>query len=177
MAGRKSDRAVADKQTQIDIRTLRRSGHIAPGAEQVALNIDGKAVQVRLAYTPCHLGGQRVWWRCPCCARRAAILYPGGKTIACRRCWRLRYKVEAMPEGDKAFRRADKLRARLGWVPGVAFGEGHRPKGMHRAPYDKLLNRYRAAELQVLGAMAHYIDRVNDKLGRIHAIQSSARRR
>ena len=177
MAGRKSDRAVADRQTQLDIRTLRRSGHIEPGAEQVALNIDGKPVQVRLAYTPCHLGGQRVWWRCPCCARRAAILYPGGKTIACRRCWRLRYKVEAMPEGDKAFRRADKLRARMGWVPGVAFGEGHRPKGMHRAPYDKLLNRYRAAELQVLGAMAHYIDRVNDKLGRIHAIQSSARRR
>ena len=175
MAGRKSDRAVADRQTQLDIRTLRRSGHIEPGAEQVALNIDGKPVQVRLAYTPCHLGGQRVWWRCPCCARRAAILYPGGKTIACRRCWRLRYKVEAMPEGDKAFRRADKLRARMGWVPGVAFGEGHRPKGMHRATYDKLLNRYRAAELQALGAMEHCIERMSDKLGRIYTIQSARR--
>ena len=175
MAGRKSDRAVADKQTQIDIRTLRRSGHIEPGAEQVALNIDGKPVQVRLDCTTCHLGGTRVWWRCPCCGRRVAILYVRGKTIACRRCWRLRYLVEAMPEGDKAFRRADKLRARMGWVPGVAFGEGHRPKGMHRATYDKLLNRYRAAELQVLGAMAHYIDRVNDKLGRIHTIQSARR--
>jgi hypothetical protein len=175
MAGRKSDRAVADKQTQIDIRTLRRSGHIAPGAEQVLLHIDGRPVPVKLDYTHCHLGGTRVWWRCPYCARRAAILYPRGKTIACRRCWRLRYKVEAMPEGDKAFRRADKLRARMGWVPGVAFGEGHRPKGMHRATYDKLLNRYRAAELQVLGAMEHYIDRMNDKLGRIHTIQSARR--
>ena len=175
MAGRKSDRAVADRQTQLDIRTLRRSGHIEPGAEQVALNIDGKPVQVRLAYTPCHLGGQRVWWRCPCCARRAAILYPGGKTIACRRCWRLRYMVESSDDNRKAFRRADKLRARLGWVPGVAHGEGARPKGMHHRTFDKLVNKYRAAELQALGAMGRYIDRMSDKLGRIHTIQSARR--
>lgn len=175
MAGRKSDRAVADKQTQIDIRTLRRSGHIEPGAQQVALNIDGKPVQVRLDYTHCHLGGQRVWWRCPycagawpscTCAARALLAGPAGDCAT----------GLVAGDSDKAFRRADRIcRARLGWVPGVAFGEGHRPKGMHRATYDKLLNRYRAAELQVLGAMAHYIDRVNDKLGRIHTIQSARR--
>jgi hypothetical protein len=175
MAGRKSDRAVADRQTQLDIRTLRRSGHIEPGAEQVALNIDGKPVQVRLAYTPCHLGGQRVWWRCPYCARRVAILYVRGQSIACRRCWRLRYKVEAMPEGDKAFRRADKLRARMGWVPGVAHGEGSRPKGMHHRTFNALVNKYRAAELQALDAMEHCIDRMNDNLGRIYTIQSARR--
>ena len=39
MAGRKSDRAVADKQAQIDIRALKRQGHIEPGAEQVVLRI------------------------------------------------------------------------------------------------------------------------------------------
>ena len=175
MAGTKSDRAVADRQVQLDIRALRRQGRIEPGAEQVLLRIDGRPVQVRLDYTACNLGGQRVWWRCPCCGRRAAIIYVVRSKTACRCCWRLRYKVEALNDGDKAFRRADKLRARLGWVPGVAFGEGHRPKGMHRATYDKLLNRYRAAELQALGAMEHYIDRMNDKLGRIYTIQSARR--
>lgn len=175
MAGKKSDRAVADRQVQLDIRALRRQGHIAPGADQVLLHLDGRPVQVRLAYTPCHLGGQRVWWRCPCCGRRVAILYLVGRIPACRRCHRLRYRVEALNDGDKSFRRADKLRARLGWVPGVAHGEGQRPKGMHSSTFAKLLNRYRAAEMQVLGAMAHYIDRVNDRLGRIHTIQSARR--
>lgn len=175
MAGRKSDRAVADKQAQIDIRALKRQGHIEPGAEQVVLRIEGRPVQIRLAYTTCHLGGTRVWWRCPCCGRRVAILYVRGKTIACRRCWRLRYMVESSDDNRKAFRRADKLRARLGWVPGVAHGEGARPKGMHHRTFDKLVNKYRAAELQALGAMGRYIDRMSDKLGRIHTIQSARR--
>ena len=81
--------------------------------------------------------------------------------------------VESSDDNRKAFRRADKLRARLGWVPGVAHGEGARPKGMHHRTFNALVARYRAAELQALGAMEHYIDRMSDKLGRIHTIQSA----
>lgn len=39
---------------------------------------------VRLAYTPCNLGGHRVWWQCPAagCWRRVVVLY-GGSGIFC----------------------------------------------------------------------------------------------
>ena len=87
---------------------------------------------VRLAWTTCHYGGQRVWWLCPGvgCGRRVAVLY-GGSVFACRHCQKLAYKSQRETPDDRATRRANKLRARLGWVPGVIHGPGSKPKGMH----------------------------------------------
>jgi hypothetical protein len=56
---------------------------------------------VRLTSTPCHLGGQRWWFRCPLviegvpCKRRCRVLYrpPGERYFGCRECYRLTYRV------------------------------------------------------------------------------------
>jgi hypothetical protein len=70
--------------------------------------------------TPCNLGGWRAWFICPAvgCGRRVAILYGGG-IFACRHCYRLADASSREDAGGRATRRADRLRARLGWHPGI----------------------------------------------------------
>ena len=49
-------------------------------------------------------------------------------------------------------RKADKLRGRLDWVPGILNGEGGKPKGMHWATYGRMLDEYgKACEVTVMG--------------------------
>mgnify|MGYP005844472375 CR=1 FL=1 len=94
---------------------------------------------VFLDWTPCHLGGQRPWFLCPArsCCRRVAILY-GGAIFACRHCHRLAYPSQREPTYDRAARRADRIRARLGWEPGILNGNGLKPKGMHWRTFRRL---------------------------------------
>ena len=109
---------------------------------------------VRLAWTPCHFGGQRAWWLCPAvgCGRRVAVLY-GGKVFACRHCQRLAYKTQREAPDDRARRRANNLRARLGWVPGVIHAPGDKPKGMQWRTCWRLHAVYNVAVLQAFQGM------------------------
>lgn len=113
---------------------------------------------VRLDWTACNYGGQRAWWLCPAtgCGRRVAVLF-GGRVFACRHCYRLAYACQREADDDRAFRRADALRSRLGWEPGIARGSGPKPKGMHwrtfwrlRAQHDAHANAAMAMTMQRL---------------------------
>ena len=94
---------------------------------------------VRIVRTPCNLGGERPWFICPAvgCRRRVAILYGGG-IFACRHCYRLAYASAREDVCDRAARRADKLRARLGWEPGILNGNGSKPKWMRWSTFERL---------------------------------------
>lgn len=98
---------------------------------------------VRLDWTSCNLGGHRPWFRCPAlgCGRRVAILY-GGAIFACRHCYRLAYPSQCETYDDRALRKADRIRDRLGWFPGVMHGHGLKPKGMHWATYRRLVEEH-----------------------------------
>lgn len=39
-------------------------------------------------------------------------------------------------------RRADKIRARLGWMPGILNGEGDKPKGMRWHTFEALRSEH-----------------------------------
>lgn len=109
---------------------------------------------VWLTWTDCNYGGQRTWWRCPGagCGRRVAVLY-GGKVFACRHCYQLAYQCQREAPDDRATRRADKLRDRLGWEPGILNHAGGRPKGMHMQTYWRLQARHDANLKQALAGM------------------------
>ena len=94
---------------------------------------------VRVEWTPCNYGGSRAWFRCPAvgCGRRVAILY-GGTIFACRHCYQLAYACQRETDDDRAARRADRVRDRLGWEAGILNGEGDKPKGMHWRTYQRL---------------------------------------
>ncbi len=95
---------------------------------------------VDLEWTPCTLGGRRVWFRCPAqgCGRRVAVLF-GGAIFACRHCHELAYQCQRETDDDRALRRADTIRRRLGWGAGIANPKGDKPKGMHWRTYERLV--------------------------------------
>jgi hypothetical protein len=96
---------------------------------------------INLDTTPCHMGGDRHWFLCPArgCDRRVAVLY-GGAIFACRHCHRLAYSSQREKPGDRAARKADRIRDKLGWKAGILNGSEpwNRPKGMHQATFDRL---------------------------------------
>ena len=97
---------------------------------------------VRLETTPCTLGGSRPWFACPACGQRVAVLYGAGRLFACRRCKALAYASQSESHDDRAARRADRIRKRLGWEPGILNGPGLKPKGMHWRTYERLLAQH-----------------------------------
>lgn len=94
---------------------------------------------IAIVRTRCNLGGSRPWFLCPArgCGRRVAILYCGG-IFACRRCYQLAYPSTREDGGDRASRRADRLRDRLSWEPGILNGRGSKPKRMRWATFWRL---------------------------------------
>ena len=108
-------------------------------------------------------GGTRVWWLCPTCGRRVAILYIG-KTPACRHCYCLAYRSERENTDGKATRQADKLRERLGWEPGILNGNGPKPKGMHWRTFERLQAKHDALVLLSFTEMTAKLGRIQSRL-------------
>lgn len=98
---------------------------------------------VQVVSSPCNYGGERQWFLCPAvgCGRRVAILY-GGAYFVCRHCCRLAYKSQSESSCDRATRRADKIRDRLDWEPGILNGEGLKPTGMHWSTFNRLFSQH-----------------------------------
>ena len=126
---------------------------------------------VRLLSTPCQYGGERQWFACPAvgCGRRVAKLY-GGRVFACRHCHQLAYPSQREPSYDRIVRRADNIRARLGWEPGLYGIPGGRPKGMHRRTYERLVSEVDRlsdeAEAAFADRMAEHLFKLDARFGR-----------
>lgn len=105
-----------------------------------------------LSITPCHYGGIRVWFHCPQCSRRVAILYVT-KQLACRHCLQLRYKSQREVDYLRAARLARKLNLRLGGT-GVVEKAPARPKGMHWKTYQLLANEAHELRLKAWAGVA-----------------------
>ncbi|MFP4891961.1 hypothetical protein [Paraburkholderia sp. EG304] len=84
------------------------------GGLSVCYRRNGEVVEQRIATdtTPCNYGGARVWFVCPYCRRRAAILYLS-KQVACRLCFRLAYLSQSEDELGRLWRKQSKIEARL----------------------------------------------------------------
>jgi hypothetical protein len=121
---------------------------------------------VGIARTPCNLGGSRDWFICPArgCGRRMAILFGGG-IFACRHCYRLAYPSSREHASDRATRRADRLRERLGWEPGILNGEGIKPKWMRWRTFERLSSRHnQLVERSLASIMLRFGAGINDFL-------------
>jgi len=107
---------------------------------------------VSLTWTDCRFGGKRVWFLCPIesCGRRVAMLY-GTDKFACRHCQNLVYASQKSSAKNRDFMRADVIRRKLGWKPGVAYGVGAKPKGMHTRKYWKVLHKYLTVVDRIMG--------------------------
>ena len=107
-----------------------------------------------ITWMPCRFGGRRPYFRCPGvlndipCGRRVIKLYGAGKYFLCRHCYRLTFASQGENEWDRAYRRANKIKVRLGGDPGTGSFFPTKPKGMHLHTYDRMKAECIEAELK-----------------------------
>lgn len=107
---------------------------------------------VRIVRVPCRFGGTRPYFICPGvvngipCGRRVVKLHGPGRYFLCRHCYRLAHASQSEGAWDRALRRANKIRVRLGGEPGMAASFPSRPKGMWRRTYERLREEAYEAE-------------------------------
>ena len=94
------------------------------------------------------------------------MLYGGG-LYACRHRHNLAYRTQREQAYDRASRKADKIRKRLGWEAGILNGNGGKPKAMHWATFMRLQARHDAHVNHSLAGMSAKLGLVMDRLGRI----------
>ncbi len=123
--------------------------------------------EVVLEWTPCNFGGGRPWFVCPGigCGRKVAILYGPGKYFLCRHCYDLRYESQRNDKKDRALRRAQKIRKRLGGSANIMEPFPEKPKGMHHDTYMRLFWKHREAEREHLAGMREWLDKLEEKIG------------
>ena len=94
------------------------------------------------------------------CRRRVAKLYGAGRYFLCRHCYRLAYASQSEGRRDRALRRANSIRMRLGGDPGMVSPLPDRPKGMWRRTYDRLIQCIHEAESKATAELAVYAEQL-----------------
>jgi hypothetical protein len=93
---------------------------------------------------PCRFGGTRPYFICPgvvngvTCGRRVGKLYGPGRYFLCRHCYRLAHASRSENVSDRALRRANKIRKRLGGDASTDAPFPRKPKRMRRQTYERL---------------------------------------
>jgi hypothetical protein len=150
------DLRVTAKQLQLSWRRFAgeaSSGGASSGGKDSADTII-PIVIIPIVYGPCPLGGIRPYFLCPGnnaagCERRVLKLYLVRRYFLCRFCGRLGYASKSEQPWQQAFRRANKLRQRLGIV-GASVPE--KPKDMPVSVYARLLEETLEAETRATEA-------------------------
>ncbi|MGZ4954397.1 MAG: hypothetical protein ACXV8Q_04720 [Methylobacter sp.] len=138
------------------------------GSVRFRYTMDGKPVEhtVYLMQTDCHYGGVRHWFRCEYCQGRVGVLYLSGGQCACRKCFKLAYKSEQETKHDRLFRKAGKIRRRLGWQSGIALPDGAKPKGMHWKTFYRMKAEHDVNVQRICGLTAQWCAKITSRLQR-----------
>ncbi len=142
--------AMVDGHLAVEYRSRRRGTEAWEDVRQV----------ITLDWTPCHYGGQRPWFRCPGCRRRVAVLCGYDTPFLCRHCSRLPYASQCETALDRGYRKARKIRTRLGASHNMMESIWRKPKGMHWRTFQRLREQEAAAHLSVLESMGATLDRL-----------------
>ena len=89
-------------------------------------------------------------------------LYGAGTYFLCRHCYRLAYASQREDRYDRALRRANNIRMRLGGEPCTASAFPGRPKGMHHQTYERLQSAVLNAEILAEERLAIILQRLQD---------------
>jgi hypothetical protein len=116
---------------------------------------------VSIVHTDQYLGGQRPWFSCCECGKRAAVLYIDGARIACRVCLDLIYRSQAERYWDRAERMAKRVLGKL--IDGG--DEVFKPKRMRWVTFDRLYDKYIDLQEAASDGFLLKIDRLLKKAG------------
>lgn len=181
---------------RLDVREIAREGFLRPGYsfpwrlsgdavihidvafdERIYIRQNGFVRTICTQQSKCHFGGSRLWWICPGCGKRCAVLHGASKDFGCRGCHRLTYASQKERAPDRALRRANRTRRTLGWTPGVMHGIGPKPLGMRWTTFAQLLRTYNADVAKAFSAFPNTASTIETRLqktvGRITGDQAS----
>lgn len=184
-SGRRRGKNTTDNYKKFDVRKLQRDNLLTPGRafnlqwtggdsihvsvepDQLILKYSHKRTDgawqpmkypIHIVWTPCNYGGKRPWFICPMggCGRRVAILW-GGDIFACRHCHQLAYACQGEVSHDRALRRAQNIRRRLGGSANMLEPFPPKPKGMRWYTYWRMEDQHYAFYNVALVGMAKQI--------------------
>lgn len=117
---------------------------------------DWRAVEEHVWFdrTPCNYGGERLWFLCPHCGKRVAVLYGAGARFLCRHCCTLPYGSQNETYMDRMMRKARKVRSRLGASESLMEPIWEKPRGMHWRTFERLVRAEEEANQASTLAMA-----------------------
>jgi hypothetical protein len=122
---------------------------------------------VPISWTVCNFGGERPWFICPGagCGRRVAVLYGPGRYFLCRHCYDLVYESQREDGMNRALRRAQAIRERLGGSANMMEPFPEKPKGMHWRTYERLWWEHHEADMEQLAGLREWLDKFEKKVG------------
>jgi hypothetical protein len=155
------------------------------GTDVFSINLRAEAERLHLSYTvrvgggewedtaqfipivhlPCRFGGSRAYFICPGpgdrpdCGRRVNKLHLSRSYFLCRRCNQLAYASQYEQPWQRALRRANKLKQRLG-IDVDAEPFPHKPKGMWVRTFGYRLNEIQQAEILANEAQVNKLKRL-----------------
>jgi len=127
---------------------------------------------VALIKVPCRFGGERFYFHCPgvvngiACRRRVVTLYMGGRWFLCRHCLRLPHASRSESAHDRALRRTQIIRRRLGGDASLLSPFPPKPKGMWRRTYERLHAQVEEVEAIVEAGLAAQFLRLKPRIRR-----------
>jgi hypothetical protein len=127
--------------------TIKRSSRRLPVLCETAESdapLENQDLFLRFEGTPCNYGGFRLWFLCPVCCRRVAVLYVS-ENIQCRLCSQLAYQSSLEVRHNRQLSKAQAIRKRLGGSADMTEPFPTRPKGMHRKTYERLREKSESA--------------------------------
>lgn len=133
---------------------------------------------VWLETTTCNFGGERVWFLCPGCHRRRAVLFSVDGRFRCRMCHDLAYSSTREDPQDRAIRRCAELRCKIGG----SFGQPiwtipPKPYGMTSRRYNRIVAKLIDEIHRCESCMDAWLDKKVSDLDRLLAERDHARRR
>ena len=165
---------------QLDIRLLDKRSLCRPGTvSRITWKFDHHQLQfitgtdrlvltnpsqtIYLSRTSCHYGGERLWFLCPNCNKRVAVLHELDENYLCRHCHRLPYSSQRGILYDRLLSKLRKLRKRLGAAHDIFQPVYDKPKGMHWKTFKWLVANERGVNLRVTREMVQRFDLFPDE--------------
>lgn len=136
----------------VGVRTERDRLHLSYCIKAAGGDWQQVAETISIVRIPCRFGGVRPYFICPGVSKRGACrrgvikLHGAGRYFLCRQCYRLPYSSQSEGPWNRALRRAEKIRHRLGGEPGVLAPFPNKPKGMWQKTYQRLRRQALEAE-------------------------------
>ena len=131
---------------------------------------ENTAETIPIVHLRCRFGGSRAYFICPGpgdgtdCGRRMIKVHLSRRYFLCRHCNQLTYASQYEQPSERALRRADKLKQRLGIDVGIAEPCPEKPKRMWVRTFGCLLDEILQAEIVANEAQANRMKRLLEQV-------------